>query len=120
MHLLVIIIRDKSKLTPVLDKLFEVDVRGATVIESQGMGHLIADHVPFFSRFAEIVNKNEQGSKTIFSVVKDKDILDNAILEIEKICGNLEDPNTGFLFTIPVDYAKGFPAQQPDKKFNRK
>ena len=119
MHLLVVIIRDKSKLTPILDKLFEVDVRGATVIESQGMGHLIADHVPFFARFAEIVNKNDPGSKTIFSVVKDKEILDNAILEIEKICGDLNNANTGFLFTIPVDYAKGFPTKQPEKRFKR-
>lgn len=114
MKLLVIIVRDKSKLTPILDKLFEINIRGATVIDSKGMGYLIADHVPFFSRFAEIVNKNEKGSKTVFSVVKDEEKLNCAIFEVEKIMGDLETPNTGFLFTIPVDYAKGFPKHQPD------
>ncbi len=119
MHLLVVVIKDKTKTTSILDKLFEIDVRGATVLDSEGMGNLIADHVPFFARFAEVINRGDKGSKTIFSVVKDKEILDNAIIEVEKILGNFNDPNTGFLFTIPVDYAKGFPTEQPDKRFKK-
>lgn len=93
MRLLVIIIRDRSKLTPVLDSLYELGVKGATVVKSQDMGNLIADHAPFIARFAELVNNTAKGSKTIFSVIKEKETLEKAIDAIEKILGDLENSN---------------------------
>ena len=108
MKLLVVVINDQSKLTPLLDRFYEIGINGATVVDSQGMGHLIADHIPFFSRFAELNNPNENDSHTIFSVVQSKELLNKAIKTVEEVVGDLNDEDTGLLFVLPVEYVKGF------------
>ena len=50
---------------------------------------------------------NKPYNKTIFSVVdRDEKV---AKLEglLERVCGDLSQPGTGILFTLPVDYARG-------------
>lgn len=107
MKLLVVIIDDRSKLTPLLDEFYELGIKGATVLDSHGMGHLIADHISFFSRFAEIGDPTKELNYTIFSVIKDEKLVEQAIEAVEKTVGDLNQEDTGFTFTIPVDYLKG-------------
>ncbi|ACB84719.1 P-II family nitrogen regulator [Natranaerobius thermophilus] len=111
MKLLVVTISDRTKLTPILDKFYERGIKGATVIDSHGMGHLIADHFPFFSRFAEIGDPQSDLNYTIFSVIKDEGLVDRAIKTIEEEVGDLEEENSGLAFVLPIDYVKGFPKQ---------
>ena len=112
MKLLVVIINDRSKLTALLDRYYELGIKGATVIDSQGMGHLIADHVPFFTRFAELNDQKESASNTIFSVIKDDSLLNDAIEAVEEVVGDLNESNTGVLFVLPIEYAKGCPIEK--------
>lgn len=108
MQLLVVIINDREKLTPILDKYYELGIRGATVIDSHGMGHLIADHFPFFKKFGEINDPKKELNYTIFSVIKSEDFISEAIDAVEQVIGDLEKENTGFVFTLPIDCVKGF------------
>ncbi len=113
MKLLVVVINDRSKLTPLLDRFYELGVKGATVIDSQGMGHLIADHIPFFSRFAELSKSDsDESSYTVFSLIRDQDLLEKAMEAVEETMGDLYKSDTGLLFVIPVDYVKGCPAEK--------
>ena len=106
MHLLIAIVNDPDHIVDILDEFYKEDIKGATVIDSMGMGHIIADHVPFFSRFAEI-GKDPTHNKTIFVVLKSKEMLNKTINAIERIIGDLDKPDTGIVFTIPIDYCKG-------------
>ena len=109
MKLLVAVINNDKHLTPVLDKFYDLGIKGATVINSQGMGHLIADHIPYFYRFAELVKPGQSENKTIFSVIQNEDTLNQAIEEIDCIVGGLNNSNTGFVFTMSIDQVAGFP-----------
>ncbi len=111
MKLLVIVINDRTKLTPLLDRFYELGIKGATVIESQGMGHLIADHIPFFARFAELSNPHDDSSHTIFSVIHGEDLLHQAIETVDEEI-DLEKEDTGLLFVLPVDFVKGYPTKE--------
>jgi hypothetical protein len=43
----------------------------------------------------------------VFSVIETKEKLDAAIAMICEKCGDLDDPGTGILFTVPVSRAIG-------------
>lgn len=115
MELLVIVLNKLEYLTDILDGFVEVGIRGATVIDSAGMGHLMADHIPFFAHFAEIEATEKNHSKTIFTVVNCCEERDNAIEIVEKAVGDIDKPDTVFLFSLPVNFVKGLSIKRCDK-----
>ncbi len=109
LKLVVIILNKEEYLDELLEGFLELDVRGATVIDSVGMGQLIAN-VPIFGGLRSLVTGTRPYNKTILTVVdeeKAKPIID----VFEHICGNLEEPGTGLAFVLPVEYARGLPDQ---------
>ena len=53
-----------------------------------------------------ILDPEHQESKTIFMVLEDKNVeLVSKI--VNKATGGLDKPDTGVLFTLPVDYTEG-------------
>lgn len=105
MRLLVAIINDEDKVLDILDRFLSIGVQGATVIESRGMAHLMADHVPFFARFAEMGVR--ESNRTILVLLKEESILQKVLSAIELVVGDLENPDTGVVFTVPIDFCKG-------------
>jgi nitrogen regulatory protein PII len=109
-HLLVAVIEDSEKVEPILETFYESGMSGATVLESMGMGHAIAAHYSIFSRFADL-NGSRQGqthNRVIFTVVETEEILERAVEIIRKVVGDLNRPDTGLLFTVPLDRVEGF------------
>lgn len=107
MRLLISIINDPNLITDILEEFYQEDIKGATVMNSMGMAHIMAYHVPFFSRFAEL-GEEPQRNKTIFALVETDEIRDKAVRAIERITGDLEKSETGIVITVPIDYYKGF------------
>ncbi len=111
MKLLVAVIEDSSKMEKILDYFYENNIGGATIIDSRGMGHLIADHYSIFARFSDLTGSDSDGTdvhnNTIFTVIKNDETLQLAIELIEKVVGDLNQPDTGLVFTLPVLDAKG-------------
>lgn len=107
MELLVIVLNKIEYLKDILDGFVEIGIQGATVIDSAGMGHIIADHVPFFSQFAEIEATDKNHSKTIFTVVNCCEDKEKAVEIVERSIGNLSEPDTAFIFSVPVNFVKG-------------
>ncbi|KAB3534787.1 hypothetical protein F8154_07960 [Alkaliphilus pronyensis] len=106
MELLVIVLNKTEYLRGILDGFIDIGIRGATVIDSAGMGHIIADHIPFLAQFAEIEATEKNNSKTIFTVVNCCE-RDKAIELVEDIIGDINEPDTVFLFSVPVNIVKG-------------
>ncbi len=107
MELLVTVLNKTEYLTDILDGFVRTGIRGATILDSVGMGHLIANHFPFFASFADIGMNQEQHSKTIFTVVNSCDEKDNALRVVDEVLGDISKPDSAFLFSVPVNFVKG-------------
>jgi len=77
------------------------------VIDSAGMGHLIANKSPLFSMFTDLSSENNDNSKTIMTVVKSDEERDKVLQAVEEILGDLSEPNSAVFFTTPVMFQKG-------------
>lgn len=113
MELLICVINKTELLDEVLSGLLETGIPGCTVIESQGMGKIISQDIPIFSGFASLFSGARKSNYTIFSVIKEKNILDDAIRVIKEIHGSFDEPNTGILFTLPISHCEGIAKLPP-------
>ena len=107
MKLLIFVLNNEERLDEVLEAYIEAGIPGATILDSEGMGRFLTYEVPLFAGFQEFMKGNKPYNKTIFSVVDKEQKIKRLECLIENICGNLDEPGTGILFTLPVDYAKG-------------
>lgn len=110
MKLFVIVLNKEEYLDEILEAFLELDVHGATVIDSVGMGHLLSFEIPIFAGLRSVLPGNRPYNKTIFSVVGD-DQVPQIVDAIEQIIGDLEQPGVGIVFTLPVDFAKGLASE---------
>lgn len=110
MNLLVVIIEDPNKIEPLLDRWYEHDIAGATILDSRGMGHIISEHYSIFSRFSDLTGTSSESpnNNLIFTVIETEKTLQDAIQDVRDIIGDLSKPNTGMLFSLPVNNVEGF------------
>jgi hypothetical protein len=112
MNLLVVVLNHEEHLRTLLERLPEIDVRGATVIGSTGMGQLLATDVPIFSTLSKLLSgaNNRVENFTVFSVIRTEETLEKAIALVHEIAGDLTKPNSGILFVVPVTRIEGLAA----------
>jgi hypothetical protein len=99
-----------KKLDSILSGFLQLGVTGATVIESQGMARRLSEEsaiTPVFAGLQDLISGLRPQSNTVFSVIEDRETLDAAIAMIRDTCGDMTDPGTGILFTVPVNRAVG-------------
>ena len=106
MQLLLAVINDREKLDEILSGFLELGITGATIVSSEGMGRLLSHDIPIFAGLQTLISRSRPQNRTIFSVVEE-DKVDPAIALLQDVCGNLESPATGIVFTIPVDRVVG-------------
>ncbi len=107
MQLLVVVINQEEKLDDILSGFLEIGITGATIIDSEGMARVLTHDIPIFAGIQTLISRSRPQNQTIFSVVDDDAKVDAAIAVIQDVCGNLEDPGTGIVFTVPVSRAVG-------------
>ena len=107
MKLMVIILNRIDALESLLEGLSSVGVGGATIIESSGMAMTLSrlDSTVLSASIRSLFSGDED-NRTIFSVIRD-DQLDTVRKVVYKTVGDLSKPNTGILFTIPLDFVEG-------------
>lgn len=106
MQILFIVVNDLSFLDKIFEKFLELKVRGATMIDSEGMAAAIMKsegllgllHGPFSRSLAE----DQKASKTIFTVIPEEERAKEVIREIQLIMKNSKREVIGFMFTVPV------------------
>mgnify|MGYP000520267429 CR=1 FL=1 len=114
MKLVVFVLNNEDLLDEVLAAFVEAGVPGATILDSEGMGHFLTYEVPLFAGFKEFMKGNKPYNKTIFSVIERDEQLRRLQELIEKVCGSLANPGTGILFSVPVDFALGIRRMQQE------
>lgn len=107
MKLIVFVLNREELLEQVLEAYAETGIAGGTILDSEGMGRFLTYEVPLFAGFKEFMKGNKPYNKTIISVVRDESPIPRLHALLDEICGGLENPGTGVLFTLPVDWAVG-------------
>jgi hypothetical protein len=106
-HLLVFVLNREEDLEELLLGFVEIGVPGATVIDSVGMGRILTHEIPLFAGLRSLIVGTRPSNRTIFSVIQGKEKLNRAIDLIQDICGDLDEPGSGILFTIPLSEVRG-------------
>lgn len=105
MQLMVIILKKTEVLDPLLTKFAEIGVTGATILDSTGMASELAanhsDDIYFLGALRAMMNPEREMSKTILCVVDDEQISVMKAI-VNRVVGDLTQPNTGILFTVPI------------------
>jgi len=106
MKLLILVLNREEYTEKVLETFVEQGVPGATVIDTIGMGRVLSQEIPIFAGFVDMMAGARPSNKTIFTLVEDESV-DEIRKGVEAVIGSLEEPGTGILFTVPVDYHCG-------------
>ncbi len=107
MKLLVFVLNNEEHLEEVLEAYIEAGVTGATIIDSEGMGRFLTYEVPLFAGFKDFMKGNKPYNKTIVSVVRDEATVQRLKSLVDERIGGLDNPGTGIMFTVPVDWVSG-------------
>jgi hypothetical protein len=105
MELLIIVLNREEYLEEILSILVELDVPGATILDSEGLGHFLAYEVPIFAGLQQLVGEKKTANKTILALVEGKDFLPKfkKLLIEENI--DFTQPGVGIVITVPVNDA---------------
>ena len=109
-YCIVLVINDIAKYELILKKLFDANIR-ATSVDSMGMGKFLLESdvkIPFFGTIQQMVEGNRPYSKTVFSVIRTKEILDKAVELIKSELKLDSKSGQGFMFVLPVVDYHGF------------
>lgn len=90
----------------ILEGYIEIGISGSTIIDSIGMGHVLAADVPIFAGLRFMFTGSRPYNKTILSVIKDEKKAPLKEL-VEKILGPLDQSGNGILFFLDIDEAIG-------------
>lgn len=107
MQLLIAVVNEAEKLDEILSAFVELGVTGATIVRSEGMGRLVSHDVPIFAGLGALAARSRPQNQMIFSVIREPEKVEGAIRLLQEICGSLDNPATGIVFTIPVTSVVG-------------
>ena len=114
MFLLVNVLEQPEHLVAILEGFAQLGIKGSTVMNSTGMGRVLmtaGTAGPAMEEINRIIANGESSNKTIFTVVKEKEMLDKAIDVVKSFCGDLCEPGKGILFAIPLAFVDGLPQE---------
>lgn len=111
MNALFIVLNEVDYLEDILDSFVEIGVKGATILDSQGMGSAITNSgrgkEPFFGGIRLFIENARPYNKTIFTVIEDEELLLKAVKAVKSILGDIYKPGVGMIFTVPVGHVYG-------------
>jgi len=105
--LFVYILNRQEKMEEILSGFIEIGLTGATIVDSVGMGRILAKDVPIFAGFQSLLSGSRPYNKTILSVVDDDTKIERALTLIEEVCGAFGEPGAGIAFTLPLEQVYG-------------
>ena len=108
MKLLVIVLNKVECLDKLLTTFGKQHIPGATILDSKGMAQELGEHdeLRFLGSLRLLMNPAHKENKTIFMVISEEKVA--AVSKIvNEVTGGLDHPDTGILFTLPIDYVEG-------------
>lgn len=107
MSLLIVLVLDNPDRTrDVLDAWEAAGAPGVTILDSSGLGRArragIRDDIPLMPSLADLFKSGETHHRTLFSVVDSTEQTERLHVATENVIGDLNKPNTGLLFVMPL------------------
>ena len=107
MFMILFVLHDQSKLQEVMEAWECAGVSGITVLLSSGLkrlqsGDVLREDLPLIPSLEDLIQKDEMLNRTLFTVVKDDQTVEQVVEATQQITGDLNLPNTGFLTVLPV------------------
>ena len=106
MKLLVFFLNKEEYLEEILEAFLELNIKGATILDSVGMGSIMAQDIPIFAGFKNLLQGSRPANKTILTVIPEN-LVQPAMKAIEQIVGSLEEPGRGLLIVLNVEQIFG-------------
>ena len=115
MYLLVAVLNTDASGRTVLEGFTAIDVSGATVIDSRGMGQMLAADIPVVVSIARLLGGApiHETSRMIFSVIEKTDTLERAKKIVLGAADGFSQKGTGIMFVVPVSEAYGLSVREP-------
>lgn len=111
MHILFLVLNETDYLDDILAAFVDIGIKGATILDSQGMASAIANNfnkqVPLFGSLKSFLDNSRPYNKTVFTVVESEQLLDEAIRIVKNIVGDMAKPGVGLMFSIPIGKVYG-------------
>ncbi|MFN2128541.1 MAG: CBS domain-containing protein [Anaerolineales bacterium] len=106
--LLMVILHDLTHMPEILDSWKKIGVPGVTILHSIGgfqASELVRKSglVGFLKMFEEV----RSSQRTLFSLIDDQALLEQAISEADRVVKGFDRPRSGILFTLPIDQVLG-------------
>jgi len=109
--LVVLVVDNPDNVSEILQAWDEAGAPGVTILDSYGIGRLkqigLRDDLPLMPSLSDLLGEREEHHSTLFSLVKDETLVDQMVEIAQSVIGDLEEPNTGLLFVLPVVRAYG-------------
>jgi nitrogen regulatory protein P-II 1 len=109
-HLLVLVLDNLEQCPDVLEAWESAGVAGITILESTGLARIrqgIRDDYPLVPSLRSLLAGRETHHRTLFSVIQDEAVLQEAIAATQRAIGDLSKPHSGLLFVVPVSQVLG-------------
>lgn len=111
-YMVMLILDDLDQAPAVLNAWEEAGVHGMTIMESTGLGRMkkhfgYRDDLPLMPSLSKLMGTREERHRTIFTVTDDEALVNKLIEVTQGVCGNLNAPNKGVIFVLPVLRAIG-------------
>ena len=111
MYLILFVLDDPDKLQGLLGAWEDAGTSGATVLVSTGMNRMrsgaIRDDIPLMPGLDDLYKRIEEHHRTLFTIVKDDDVLKKIVDATRSVVGDLNEPNTGILVVLPAAQVYG-------------
>jgi hypothetical protein len=102
MNLLIVVVRDVTRLDDFLSALVKLDVAGLEVIESASSIGFLAREVPIFAGLRQLVTRPEATSRTLFGLTARDDILDALSKQLKRVGIDLNATDAGYATVVPA------------------
>jgi nitrogen regulatory protein P-II 1 len=111
-ELVVLVLNDPQQLEDVLATWLTLGVPGITILDSTGLRQQMGqrafrDDIPLFPALDDLLPGPEESHRTLLAVVPDGFDVDELASATEQMTGALDAPNTGILFTVPINRVWG-------------
>lgn len=104
---LFLVLNKTEYLDDILDLFLKVGIKGATILDSQGMGRAIGESDHIFAPIRNLLDGARPYNKTIFTVVENENVLEEAVKGVQNILGDISEPGVGIMFTLPIGNVYG-------------
>jgi len=103
MQLLIIVLNKEEYLEKLMSLLVESGINGATISDSQGIGHYLAYEVPIFAGLRQMMGEGTTVNKTILAVLDNEEAFSELkeLLIEEDI--DFTKPGVGIVITVPIN-----------------